>query len=315
MTEISKVMALSEAIARYVRNGQTIALEGFTHLIPFAAGHEIIRQRFTDLTLVRMTPDIIADQMVAAGCVSKLVFGYVGNSAVGSLYAIRRAVEGTSGRTLDVEEYSHHGLLGRYIAGASNIPFYPLRSYAGGDLAGVNPQIRTVVSPYGETDSAGKAADAVYVVPRINPDVAIIHAQRADADGNVQAWGVLGPLQEAAFAARRTIAIVEEIAPSATVSSDPNRTVVPGLAVDAVVECSFGCHPSYVQGYYVRDNDFYRSWSDISRDESRLQEWLQEWVYGVAHHRDYLSKIGDGHLATLRARPALAAPVSYGGNP
>ena len=198
-----KLFSLEEAVSTFVSHGDVVALEGFTHLIPFAAGHEMIRQRLKGLTLVRMTPDIIADQMVAAGCVDKLVFAFAGNSSVGSLYAVRRAVEAGGTGGLELEEYSHYGLLARYQAGAAGIPFMPVRSYAGSDLAGINPQLRKVASPYDEDVET-------YVVPALNPDVAVIHAQRADRHGNVQSWGILGPQQEVAFAAARTIVLVEE---------------------------------------------------------------------------------------------------------
>ncbi|MFC9358833.1 CoA transferase subunit A [Rhodococcus sp. NPDC057014] len=303
---MAHILSLTEAVRDLIHNGDTVALEGFTHLIPYAAGHEIIRQRKRGLTLVRMTPDIIADQLVAAGVVDRMVFGFTGNSAVGSLHSIRRAIEKDG--SLEIEEYSHYGLLGRYLAGASDLPFYPLGSYAGGDLTTVNPLIRKVTSPY----QTGDDVEEVYVVPPIRPDVAIIHAQRADRDGNVQVWGIVGPQQEVVFASRRSIVLVEEIVEPEVVRSDPNRTVLPSFTVDAIVQCPRGAHPSYVQGYYDRDNDFYSHWSTISKDPELLDRWIQEWVHDVPDHAAYLEKLGANHFDDLTPVPAPSAPVDYG---
>ncbi|MDP9889978.1 CoA transferase subunit A [Pseudarthrobacter enclensis] len=300
-----KMFSLQNAIGTFVSDGDVVALEGFTHLIPFAAGHEIIRQRVKGLTLVRMTPDIIADQMVAAGCVDTMVFAFTGNSSVGSLYAVRRAIESNGTGGLKLEEYSHYGLLARYQAGAAGIPFMPVRSYAGSDLVGINPQLRKVASPYEEDVET-------YVVPALNPDVAIIHAQRADRHGNVQSWGILGPQQEVAFASKRTILLVEEIVDDDIIRSDPNRTLIPGFVVDAVVECKYGAHPSFAQGYYDRDNDFYRSWSAISKDPQRLQAWIQEWIHETGGHEGYLTKLGEDFFHRLTPTPHLSSPVNYG---
>lgn len=300
----SKVQTLRDAVAAHVRDGDTVAIEGFTHLIPFAAGHEIIRQGRRDLMLVRMTPDIISDQLVAAGCVRRMLFAFTGNSSVGSLYAIRRAVEAEP-PTLELEEYSHFGLLCRYQAGAAGLPFMPIRSYAGGDLPAVNPLLRKVASPYDPEVET-------YVVPPINPDVAIIHAQRADAAGNVQTWGILGPQQEAAFAAKRVIAVVEEIVPDEIVRADPNRTNVPGFVVDAVCEVPYGAHPGFAQGYYDRDNEFYRRWSGISKDPERLSAWLRDWVYDLDDHAQYVERLGPGYFDALSPEPHLSTPVNYG---
>jgi glutaconate CoA-transferase subunit A len=294
-------MSMATAIGAYVHDGDTVAIEGFTHLISFAAGHEVIRQRKRDLTLCRLTPDVVYDQLAGAGVARKLVFSWLGNPGVGSLYAIRRRIEAG---TLETEEYSHFGMVGRYTAGASGLPFYPLRSYTGSDLPAVNPMLRTVASPYDGTP--------IHVVPPLTPDVTIIHAHRADADGNTQAWGLLGCQKEAAFAARRVIVVVEQVVDAAVIRSDPNRTLVPGLVVDAVVCCPRGAHPSYVQGHYDRDNRFYRDWNEISADPDRLARWLDEWVYGTADHAEYLAKLGTERFAALTPEPAPAGPVDYG---
>ena len=300
---------MADAIRDVVRDGDTVAIEGFTHLISFAAGHEIIRQGRRDLTLARLTPDLIYDQMVAAGVARKLVFSWLGNPGVGGLNAIRRRIEraavAESGQpALELEEYSHHGMVGRYTAGAANLPFYPLRSYFETDLPKANPHIRQVASPYGD--------GVVYAVPPLRPDVTIVHAQRADAAGNTQVWGLLGCQKEAAFAADRVIVVVEELVDEAVVRADPNRTIIPGLIVDAVVVEPFGAHPSYVQGAYDRDNQFYLDWDAITRDEEALQAWLREWVYDLDGRAAYVDKLGAERVASLKPSPAPSGSVDYG---
>jgi glutaconate CoA-transferase, subunit A len=295
---------MKEAIGRYVEDGMSVAIEGFTAFICFAAGHEIIRQGRRDLTLVRMTPDVLYDQMVAAGVAKKLVFSYLGNPGVGPLHCLRRAVEKQIPGPLEIEEYSHYGMVARFIAGATGLPFFPLRSYTGSDMPGVNPEIKMVQSPYGEEEIA--------VVPPLQPDVAILHAQRADAEGNTQLWGLVGVQKEVAFAAHKVIVVAEEIVSEDVIRSDPNRTLIPGLIVDAVVHEPYGAHPSYAQGYYDRDNDFYLLWDRLSRDEDETEVWLQGWVHGVADRAGYLSKLGRDTLERLRPSKAAAAVVDYG---
>jgi glutaconate CoA-transferase subunit A len=322
---MSKVASMRDAVAANVHDGDVVAIEGFTHLICFAAGHEIIRQRRRDLTLARLTPDLIYDQMVAAGVARKLIFSWLGNPGVGGLHAIRRRVEpaaasgggtavsagpGAAGadpgwKPLELEEYSHFGMVGRYTAGASNLPFYPLRSYFETDLPKANPLIRAIQSPFGD--------GTVYAVPPLKPDVTVVHAQRADTAGDTQMWGLLGCQKEAAFAAERVIVVVEELVDEAIVRADPNRTVIPGLIVDAVVVEPWGAHPSYVQGSYDRDNHFYRDWDAISRDPATTERWLDEWVFGVSGRAEYMQKLGAERMAALR--PSGRAPsgeVDYG---
>ena len=302
---MTKVASMRDAVAANVHDGDVVAIEGFTHLISFAAGHEIIRQRRRDLTLARLTPDLIYDQMVAAGTARKLVFSWLGNRGVGGLHAIRRRVEDSDPAPLELEEYSHFGMVGRYTAGASNLPFFPLRSYFESDLPKANPLIRPIRSPFGE--------ETVYAVPPLKPDVSVVHAQRADAEGNTQMWGLLGCQKEAAFAAERVIVVVEELVSEDVIRADPNRTVIPGLIVDAVVVEPWGAHPSYVQGSYDRDNHFYRDWDAISREAATTQAWLDEWVYGVSGRAEYVEKLGAERLAGLK--PSGSAPsgsVEYG---
>jgi glutaconate CoA-transferase subunit A len=299
-----KVTTLRDAVADLVRDGDTVAIEGFTHLICFAAGHEIIRQRKRDLTLCRLTPDVVYDQMIGAGVARKLVFSWLGNPGVGGLHAVRRRIEAEDPAPLEVEEYSHFGMVGRYTAGAMNLPFFPIRSYFETDMPAANPLIRPVESPYGD--------GVVYAVPPLKPDVTIVHAQRADAAGDTQVWGLLGCQKEAAFAADRLIVVVEELVDEAVVRADPNRTIIPGLIVDAVVVEPYGAHPSYAQGYYDRDNRFYLEWEAISRDPAALDAWLGEWVHGVSGRAEYLEKLGRERVAALRPEPAPSGQVDYG---
>lgn len=300
MAASDKVTDLATAIADQVRDGMTLALEGFGHLIPFAAGHEIIRQRRRDLTFCRMTPDLLADQMIAAGCVSRLVASFFASGSAGSLHEVRRRIEHADPEPLAVEEYSHYGMVCRYQAGAARLPFFPLRSYVGSDLPRLNPQIRTVADPYGGPD--------IHVVPPLRPDVTLLHAQRADRQGNVQMWGIVGAQQEAAYAADAVIVTVEEIVEEDVIRSDPNRTLLPAHAVTAVVECPGGAHPSYAQGHYDRDNAFYREWTPISRDSRALRDWLTAWVDDVPDRAGYLEKLGEERWAGLAVAPAPPRP-------
>jgi glutaconate CoA-transferase subunit A len=293
-------MSLRDAVARFVHDGDTLVIEGFTHLICFAAGHEIIRQRRRELTLCRLTPDLIYDQMIAAGCAKKLVFSWAGNPGVGSLHGFRRAVE--QGK-LEIEEYSHFGMVARFSAGAARLPFWSLRDYEGTDLPRANPRIKSITCPYtGET---------LATVPALNPDVTIVHAQRADARGNTQIWGLLGVQKEAAFASDRVIVVVEELVDERVIRSDPNRTVIPAAIVSAVVAEPWGAHPSYAQGYYDRDNDFYIGWDEISRDRAGLARYLDEFVHGVESRAQYMEK-QPLLMERLKAGEQRCAGVNYG---
>jgi len=298
----SKVVSMRDAVDRYVHDGDTVVIEGFTHLICFAAGHEIIRQRRRNLTLCRLTPDLIYDQMIGAGCASKLVFSWAGNPGAGSLHAFRRAVEG-KGDPLEIEEYSHFGMVARFCAGSAKLPFWPMRDYAGTDIPTANPRIRTVTCPY--------TGEALATVPALNPDVTIVHAQRADTNGNTQIWGLLGVQKEAAFASEHVIVVVEELVDESVIRADPNRTLIPGMIVDAVVVEPWGAHPSYAQGFYDRDNDFYVAWEAISRDPAKLRGYLDEFVYGVPDRQAYLAK-QPGLVERLSADDRFCAGVNYG---
>jgi glutaconate CoA-transferase subunit A len=298
----SKVTTMREAVAAHVHDGDTVVIEGFTHLICFAAGHEIIRQRRRDLVLCRLTPDLIYDQLIAAGCARKLVFSWAGNPGAGSLHAFRRAAEGKGTAPLELEEYSHFGMVGRLCAGAARLPFWPMRNYMGTDLPAANPRIATVECPY--------TGERLATVPALNPDVTIVHAQRADAQGNTQIWGLLGVQKEAAFASGHVIVVVEELVDEQVIRADPNRTLIPGLVVDAVVVEPWGAHPSYAQGYYDRDNEFYVQWEAISRDPAALERYLDEFVYGVKDRAAYVARMGG--LERLLADARVCAGVNYG---
>lgn len=298
---MSKVCSLKEAVASYVKDGDTLYAAGFTHLIPFAAGHEIIRQGRKNLTLARATPDLIYDQMVAAGCARKVIFSYMGNPGVGSLRIVRSELE--AGR-LEWEEYSHFGMITRLSAGASGLPFLPMKQTGAADLEKANPNIRRVTDPY--------SGEEVVVVPALNPDVAIVHVQRADRSGNAHIWGILGEQKEAAFAARHVILTAEELVDEDVIRSDPNRSMIPGFIVDAVCEVPFASHPSYTQGYYDRDNAFYLSWDQISESPEAVRAWLDEWVYGVQDRAEYWQKLGTETHERLRVTPNLSSPVNYG---
>lgn len=298
---MSKLTSLAQAIADHVHDGDVVYAAGFTHLIPFAAGHEIIRQSKRRLTLARATPDILYEQIVAAGCAEKIIFSYSGNPGVGSLRLVRTALE--SGQ-LAHEEYTHFGMIARLTAGAAGLPFMPMRPTGAEDLARANPQYRTLTCPY--------TGDTLVTVPALNPDVAIIHVQRADAHGNAHIWGILGEQKEAAFAARRVILTAEEIVPESVIRSDPNRTLIPSMVVSAVCHVPHCAHPSYTQGYYDRDNAFYLAWDKISSTPESAQAWLEEWVYGVPDRAAYWAKLGAETHARLAVTPQWSEPVNYG---
>ena len=272
---MAEIVSLPEAVAELVRDGDTIALEGFTHLIPVAAGHEIIRQRRRDLTLVRMTPDIVYDQMIGAGCARKLVFSWGGNPGVGSLHRFRDAIENGWPAPLEIEEHSHAGMANRYVAAASGLPFAVLRGYVGTDLLAHTPTVKPITCPF--------TGEVLTAVPALQLDAAVVHAQRADRDGNVQMWGITGVQKEAVLAARRSLVTVEEVVDELDLR--PEAVVLPSWTVRWVAEVPGGAHPSYAQGYYDRDNAYYRAWDPISRDRDAFTEWLSAHV---------LDRQGDG---------------------
>jgi glutaconate CoA-transferase, subunit A len=269
MRSTAEILPLPEAIRRFVRSGDTVALEGFTHLIPFAAGHEIIRQGLTDLTLIRMTPDLIYDQMIGCGCARKLVFSWGGNPGVGSLHRLRDAVEKGWPRPLEIEEHSHSAMAHAYAAGAAGMPCAVFRGYLGSDLPHVNPRIATVTCPF--------TGELLTAVPAIRPDVAIVHAQRADRAGNVLVAGITGVQKEAVLASSRAVATVEELVDDLG-TRGTNATVLPAWTLSAVAVAPGGARPSYAHGYYARDNAFYTEWDAIARDRAAFTRWIDEHV-------------------------------------
>jgi glutaconate CoA-transferase subunit A len=267
IAHMAEVTTLSRAVADLVADGDAVALEGFTHLIPFAAGHEVLRQGRTDLELIRMTPDVLYDQMVGMGAARKLVFSYAGNPGVGSLHRLRDAVEHGWPRPVEIEEHSHAGMANRYVAGASDLPFAVLRGYRGTDLV-AHTNVAPITCPF--------TGEELTAVPALRPDVAIVHAQEADRDGNVLIWGIPGVQKEAVLAARRSLVTVERIVDELT--PRPGGVFIPGWVIDAVAEAPGGSRPSYAHGITERDNDFYREWDAISRDRDRFRAWMDEHV-------------------------------------
>jgi glutaconate CoA-transferase subunit A len=285
---LAEFTTLRQAIAELMPDGSTVAMEGFTHLIPFAAGHEVIRQGKRDLTLIRMTPDVIYDQIIGMGCASKLVFSWGGNPGVGSLHRLRDAVENDWPASLEIEEHSHAGMAARYTAGASGLPFGVLRGYVGTDLAN-HTNVATIKSPFED-------GEELTAVPALTPDVAVLHAQQADREGNVGLWGITGVQREVGLASRTVIVTVEEIVDTLDLRG-PNGAVLPAWTVDAIAEEPQGSHPSYSMGYTVRDNAFYTKWDSISRDREVFAAWIDKFVTGAEDFAVYREAIEAGTLA------------------
>ena len=284
---MAEVVTLTEAVRELVHDGDTVAFEGFTHLIPHAAGHEVIRQGRHDLTLVRLTPDVIYDQLIGMGCASRLIFSWGGNPGVGSLHRLRDAVEHGWPVPLEIEEHSHAGLAAAYSAGAANLPFGVLRGYAGTDLPARTPTASWIDCPF--------TGERLAAVRALRPDVGIVHAQRADRAGNVQLWGISGVQKETVLASARALVTVEEIVPELT--PKPGATILPGWVVTAVAAAPGGAHPSYAHGYYDRDNEFYRRWDAISRDRNRFQEWMRRHVLETRDVGEYRSSLAEAATA------------------
>ncbi len=281
---MAEIFSLREAVERFVNDGDTLALEGFTHLIPTAASHEIIRQGKKNLTLIRMTPDLVYDLLIGAGCAKKLIFSWGGNPGVGSLHRLRDAVEKGWPQPLEISEHSHAAMANAYVAGASNLPFAVLRGYQGSDLVKVNPDIKFIQCPY--------TGEQLATVPSVRPQVSVIHAQKADRKGNVLIQGILGVQKEAALAARRCIVTVEEIVED--LHAPMNACVLPGWALSAVCVVPGGAHPSYAHGYYERDNRFYQAWDAIARDRETFTAWINEYIRGTEDFEQFQAKVTAG---------------------
>ena len=298
---MTKLVPLSRAIDELVHDGDTLYASGFTHLIPFAAGHEVIRQGKKNLVLARATPDLIYEQMVLAGCARKIIFSYMGNPGVGSLRILRSEIEKGN---IQWEEFSHFGMISRLQAGAAGLPFMPMNPTGARNLEDVNPLIKHLVDPYTGKD--------VVIVPALNPDVGIIHVQRADTHGNAQMWGIIGEQKEVAFASKRVILTAEEIVDETVIRSDPNRTIIPGFIVNAVCYVPHACHPSYAQGFYDRDNDFYLEWDKLSESPDSIKKYMEEWVWGVTGRDEYWDKLEPSRRNKLMVAQNLSKPVNYG---
>jgi glutaconate CoA-transferase, subunit A len=279
---MAEISLLADAIRDLIHDGDSVALEGFTHLIPFAAGHEVIRQRKRDLTIIRMTPDVIYDQLIGSGCAKKLIFSWGGNPGVGSLHRLRDAVEKEWPQALEIREHSHADLANAYVAGASNLPFAVLRGYAGCELPKHNPWIKMIECPF--------TGELLAAVPALRPDVTVIHAQKADRKGNVLLWGIIGVQKEAILAAKRTIVTVEEIVDD--LEAPPNACVLPKWVIDRVCLVPQGAFPSYAQGYYERNNRFYKIWDSVSRTRESFETWMNRYVHGVANFEEFLQLLG-----------------------
>ncbi|MAO65457.1 MAG: 3-oxoadipate--succinyl-CoA transferase subunit A [Balneola sp.] len=278
-----KIIPLEKAIADHIQDRDEVALEGFTHLIPFAAGHEIIRQQKKDLTLIRMTPDLIYDQMIGMGMAKKLVFSWGGNPGVGSLHRLRDSIENGFPHTIEIEEHSHADISSAYVAGASGLPFTVLRGYTGTDLAKQNPEyVKWIECPF--------TGEKLAATPAFTPNVTVIHAQQADRKGNVKLWGIIGVQKEAAMAAKKIIVTVEEIVDSFE-DGDVNATIIPHWLVTAISEVPGGSKPSYAMGYYKRNNEFYKQWDEISQDRDRFHEWMDTYVTKVENFNEHLQKL------------------------
>jgi glutaconate CoA-transferase, subunit A len=304
MSTSTKIMSAKEAIKNYVSDGTLLHFGGFGHLYPYALAHEVIRQRKRDLTIFKHSPEALGDQLIGAGCVKKFMFGWIGNPQVGPAYCFDRALKQGIPNRIEFEEYSHHGLATRLRAGAYGVPFLPTMTMYGSEYPKINPNVKTVVCPF-----TGRELVALQA---INPDVTLLHVQRCDEFGNAQAWGVLGDIREAAFASRRVLISAEEIVPTEVIRRDPNRTIVPGFRVDAVVEEPWGAHPSYAQGYYDRDNQYFVEYGRATRTEEGFSQWLKEWVDGVSDRAEYIRKLGPERISRLKPQDYFSDPVNYG---
>jgi glutaconate CoA-transferase subunit A len=297
-------MSAQEAINLFVKDGDSVMVSGFPHLIPTALGHEIIRQKKQGLTLIKESPEVLGDLMFGAGCVEKVIFGFMGIPGMGACPQMRFAMEGKIDLALEVEEYTHYAFCTAVKAGAQGLPFLPLKTNLGSDYLKINQKIKVIDCPF--------TGEKLCLVPAIKADVAILHAQRADHKGNIQAWGILGLHREMTLAAQKVIVSVEEIIPEEDIRRDPDRTIIPGFKVDAVVLEPWGAHPSYVQGYYDRDEGEYQNYAQTAKTRDGFEKYLEEWVLGVKNRNQYLEKLGVERILSLKAKPQYGYAVNYG---
>ena len=304
LISMSKLRSMHDAIAEFVSDGSSVAMGlQMEQMIPFAAGHEIIRQKKRDLTLIGPISDILFDQLIGAGCVEKVIAAWVGNVMMGSAYNFRRAVEQNG---LKVFNMSNFAVALALQAGAMGVPFLPTRTALGTDTAKANHFFYQIFSPF-------EAKESLWAVRALNPDVTIVHVQRADAEGNAHCWGNFGVMIEGVRAAKRVIVAAEEIVAAEVITSDPNRTVIPGFLVNAVVECAYGAHPSPVQGYYNRDNDFFREYHEQTKTKPESDAWLNSWVSNLPDRQSYINQLGAGRVEGLEVKQhAYAAQADFG---
>jgi glutaconate CoA-transferase subunit A len=301
---MSKLLSMSEAVAQFVPDGASVAMcLQLEQMIPFAAAHEIIRQKKRNLTLIGPISDVLFDQVIGAGCAQRVIAAWVGNAMMGSAYNFRRAVEGGTVQVINMTNFT---LALALQAGAMGVPFLPTRSAQASDTAKGSHFFYQIFSPF-------EPKESLWAVRALNPDVTIVHVQRTDADGNAHCWGSFGVMLEAARSAKHVIVVAEEIVAPEVINSDPNRTVIPGFLVSAVVECPYGAHPSPVQGYYNRDDAFFPEYHDKTKTAESSDAWLKEWVYDVRDRKEYVKKIGTERLAPLAIKNhAYAAPADFG---
>jgi glutaconate CoA-transferase subunit A len=300
----NKVMTSKDAISKFVDDNDVVFLGGFGHLYPYSLAHEVIRQGKKELTLCKHSPEIVGEQMIGTGLIKKIIFSWFGNPGVGSARCFRRAVEKGIPRSIEVEEYTHFSLNIMIKAGAQGLPFLPSKALFGTNIVDYNKNIKFLDCPF--------TGEKLCLVPAIKPDVALIHVQRADVYGNSQAWGITADITDGAFASKKVIVSAEEIVPTEVIRRDPNRTVIPSFKVDAVIESPWGAHPSYAQGYYDRDNDYYILYDKWSRTQEDFEKFLDEWVYGVKNRTEYLEKLGVEKILKLKAQSHMSFPVDYG---
>jgi glutaconate CoA-transferase, subunit A len=302
----TKLMKASEAVSRFVSDGGTIFIGGFGNLYPFALAHEVIRQKKSNLTLAKHSPELIGDQLIGSGCVNKVIFSWLGNPGIGSSHCFRRAVEQKKPHDIELEEYSHASVTAMLRAGAIGVPFIATKALLGSDVLKLQSSRRA------KTMDCPFTGEKVTALRALEPDVALIHAQRADEFGNVQAWGIVSDIRDGAFASKKVIASVEEIVTSDVIRKDPNRTLIPSFKVDAVVKEPWGAHPSACQGYYDRDNDFFLEYDKLTRSIADFNAYLDKWVYSVKDRSEYLDLLGREKMERLHPLPYPSQSVDYG---
>jgi glutaconate CoA-transferase subunit A len=307
LKEPSTIMSAEEAISRFVKDGDLLFVGGFGNLYPFALAHEVIRQKKKDLTLAKHSPELIGDELIGAGCIKKLIFSWIGNPGVGSSHCFRRAVEQGIPHKISIEEYTHASITAMLRAGAMGISFIATKTLLGSDLLKIQKskdRVRILDCPF--------TGEKTVVLRALEPDVALIHAQRADEEGNIQGWGIVSDIRDGGFASKRVIASVEEIVSSEVTRRDPQRTLIPGFKIDAIVKQEWGAHPSACQGYYDRDNDFFLEYERLTRSLEGFERYLNKWVYSINDRQEYLRLLNREKIERLRPQPFASYPVEYG---